>query len=94
MDKGTKHGIESSTGYAGWRGRALKGFYQQADGKFRLDIEGGYKLPSEIEGLTSALGKERQRAGELKWSEITDKATGELRTLDDLGFTLSGKKKD
>jgi hypothetical protein len=73
----------------------LKSFYQKTeDGKFRLDIEGGYKLPSEIEGLTSALGKERQRAGELKWSEITDKATGELRTLDDLGFTLSGKKKD
>jgi hypothetical protein len=44
---------------------SLKGFYQQADGKFRLDIEGGYKLPSEIEGLTSALGKERQRADEL-----------------------------
>lgn len=41
---------------------SLKGFYQQADGKFRLDIEGGYKLPSEVEGLTSALGKERQRA--------------------------------
>lgn len=44
---------------------SLKGFYQQVDGKFRLDIDGGYKLPSEIEGLTSALGKERQRADEL-----------------------------
>lgn len=44
----------------------LKSFYQKTeDGKFRLDIEGGYKLPSEIDGLTSALGKERQRADEL-----------------------------
>lgn len=40
-----------------------KGLYVQGqDGKFRLDIEGGFKTESEIGGLTSALSKERARA--------------------------------
>ncbi len=33
-----------------------------ASGKYRLDVNGGFKTPSEIEGLSSALGKERSRA--------------------------------
>ena len=33
-----------------------------ATGKWRLDVNGGFKTPSEIEGLSSALGKERSRA--------------------------------
>lgn len=43
---------------------ALRGFYAQAEGGFRLEVEGGFKTSSEIEGLTSALGKERTRADE------------------------------
>lgn len=39
----------------------LKGCYIQSDdGKFRLDVEGGFKTTAEVEGLSSALGKERQ----------------------------------
>lgn len=38
---------------------AHKALYVQADGKFRLDVEGGFKTSEEISGLTSALGKER-----------------------------------
>ena len=33
-----------------------------ASGKWRLDVNGGFKTLSEIEGLSSALGKERGRA--------------------------------
>lgn len=33
-----------------------------ASGKWRLDVAGGFKTPEEIEGLSSALGKERARA--------------------------------
>ena len=33
-----------------------------ASGKWRLDVSGGFKTISEIEGLSSALGKERGRA--------------------------------
>lgn len=33
-----------------------------ASGKWRLDVNGGFKTLSEIEGLSSALGKERSRA--------------------------------
>jgi hypothetical protein len=52
-------------------------------------------LPAKTQdAIVGTRRAELLRAGELKWSEITDKATGELRTLDDLGFTLSGKKKD
>lgn len=46
----------------GERKEALKGLYVESDGGFRLDVEGGFKTSSEIEGLTSALGKERTRA--------------------------------
>lgn len=53
---------------------ALKGLYVEADGGFRLDVEGGFKTTSEIEGLTSALGKERTRADE---AEKTLKAVPE-----------------
>ncbi|MDD2966611.1 MAG: hypothetical protein PHN64_03830 [Desulfovibrionaceae bacterium] len=45
---------------------SIKDLYvKMEDGKFRIDVEGGFKIPSEIERLTSALGKERQRADEL-----------------------------
>ena len=33
-----------------------------ASGKYRLDVNGGFKTPAEIDGLSSALGKERARA--------------------------------
>lgn len=39
----------------------LKGLYVESDGKFRLDVEGGFKTASEVDGLTSALGKEREQ---------------------------------
>lgn len=39
---------------------SIKGFYVEHDGKFRLDVEGGFKTTSEVEGLSSALGKERE----------------------------------
>jgi len=43
---------------------ALAAHYVQdaASGKYRLDVAGGFKTSSEIEGLSSALGKERGRA--------------------------------
>jgi len=44
--------------------QSIASLYTQdaATGKWRLDVNGGFKLPSEIEGLSSALGKERSRA--------------------------------
>lgn len=39
----------------------LKGLYVESEGKYRIDIEGGFKTPAEMEGLTSALGKEREQ---------------------------------
>lgn len=33
-----------------------------ASGKYRLNVNGGFKTPAEIDGLSSALGKERARA--------------------------------
>ena len=64
----------------------LTGHYTQTeDGKFRLDIEGGYKTTEEISGLSSALGKERVRADtaekKLKEFEGFDpKELGNLKT--------------
>ena len=44
--------------------QSIASLYTQdaATGKWRLDVNGGFKTPSEIEGLSSALGKERSRA--------------------------------
>lgn len=52
-----------------------------ATGKWRLDVNGGFKTPSEIEGLSSALGKERSRA------EAAEKALKALQGKLD-GFDL------
>ena len=52
-----------------------------ASGKYRLDVNGGFKTPSEIEGLSSALGKERSRA------EAAEKALKSLQGKLD-GFDL------
>ena len=38
---------------------ALQPFYVEMDGKYRLNIDGGFKTHDEINGLTSALNKER-----------------------------------
>ena len=40
---------------------SLKSLYAENEGKFRLDVEGGFKTASEVDGLTSALGKEREQ---------------------------------
>lgn len=42
----------------------LRSFYvhDEKSGKWRLDVAGGFKTPEDIEGLTSALAKERARA--------------------------------
>lgn len=37
----------------------LATLYTQVGGAYRLDIEGGFKTPAEVEALSSALGKER-----------------------------------
>lgn len=60
-------------------------YKQTEDGKYRLDIEGGYKTTEEISGLSSALGKERVRADaaekKLKEFEGFDpKELGNLKT--------------
>ena len=44
----------------------LKALYVEQDGKFRLDVEGGFKTPDEITGLTSALNKEREARSQLE----------------------------
>lgn len=45
---------------------AMQPLYVESDGKYRLDVEGGFKLPDEINGLTSALNKERDARGKLE----------------------------
>lgn len=52
--------VESTEGME----QSIASLYTQdaATGKWRLDVNGGFKTPSEIEGLSSALGKERSRA--------------------------------
>lgn len=66
----------------------LRSCYVQdaASGKFRLDVAGGFKTASEIEGLSSALGKERARA---------DGAEKELKALKAKldGFDLDAGRK-
>jgi len=44
--------------------KSLADLYVQdaSSGKYRLNVNGGFKTASEIEGLSSALGKERSRA--------------------------------
>ena len=63
--------------------QSIASLYTQdaATGKWRLDVNGGFKTPSEIEGLSSALGKERSRA------EAAEKALKALQGKLD-GFDL------
>ena len=71
---------------------ALRGFYTQgSDGLFRLDVEGGFKTTEEVEGLSSALGKERTARAEAEKKlkafdgiEDPDKARDALRTVENL----------
>jgi hypothetical protein len=56
------NGPESRFGQHRWPGRRAEAFYVEDGGKFRLDVEGGFKTLEEISGLTTALGKERERA--------------------------------
>ena len=44
----------------------LKALYVEQDGKYRLDVEGGFKTHDEINGLTSALNKERDARSKLE----------------------------
>lgn len=71
---------------------AVAKLYAPAEGgKYRLDIEGGFKTPAEVEGLTSALGKERAASAEaqkkLKDFEGIDPATARdaLKKVDTWG---------
>jgi hypothetical protein len=45
---------------------AVKAFYVEQDGKYRLDVEGGFKTHDEINGLTSALNKERDARSKME----------------------------
>lgn len=71
---------------------SLRGFYAPgADGVFRLDVEGGFKTPAEVEGLSSALGKERAARNEAEKKlkafdgiEDPEKAREALRTVGNL----------
>ncbi len=45
---------------------AIQGLYTEQDGKYRLDVEGGFKTHDEISGLTSALNKERDARSKLE----------------------------
>jgi beta-galactosidase/beta-glucuronidase len=66
--------------------------YIEKDGKYRLDVEGGFKTNEEINGLTSALNKERDARSKLekqlkKFDGIEDpaealKAIETLKNLD------------
>ena len=38
---------------------AIAGLYVEQEGKYRLDVDGGFKTHEEINGLTTALNKER-----------------------------------
>lgn len=57
-----------------------------ASGKWRLDVNGGFKTLSEIEGLSSALGKERGRA------DAAEKALKALQAKYD-GFDVDAARK-
>lgn len=45
---------------------AISGLYVEKDGKYRLDIEGGFKTNEEVTGLTTALNKERDARSKLE----------------------------
>lgn len=70
----------------------MKALYVEQDGKYRLDVEGGFKTFEEINGLTSALNKEREAHSKLerqlkKFDGIEDpadalKAIETLKNLD------------
>lgn len=45
---------------------AISGLYVERDGKYRLDIEGGFKTNEEVTGLTTALNKERDARSKLE----------------------------
>ena len=71
---------------------AIAGLYVEHDGKYRLDVDGGFKTHEEINGLTTALNKERDARSKLekqakKFEGIEDpseaiKAIETLRNLD------------
>lgn len=45
---------------------AISVLYIEKDGKYRLDIEGGFKTTEEVTGLTTALNKERDARSKLE----------------------------
>jgi hypothetical protein len=44
----------------------IAGLYVEKDGKYRLNVEGGFKTHEEINGLTTALNKERDARSKLE----------------------------
>ena len=69
----------------------VKSFYVEHEGKYRLDVEDGFKTTGEIDGLVSALNKERDARGKLEknlktFDGIEDpvKAVKALETLKNL----------
>lgn len=70
----------------------IAGLYVENDGKYRLNVEGGFKTHEEINGLTTALNKERDARSRLekqlkKFDGIEDpsealKAIETLKNLD------------
>jgi hypothetical protein len=79
----------------------LKGLYIEKDGKFRLDVDGGFKTHDEINGLTSALNKERDARNQLEkqvkqFEGIKDpaealKALETIKNIDDKKLMDAGK---
>jgi hypothetical protein len=71
---------------------AIAALYVEQDGKYRLDVDGGFKTHEEINGLTTALNKERDARSKLekqvkKFEGIEDpaealKAIETLKNLD------------
>jgi hypothetical protein len=45
---------------------SIAGLYVENDGKYRLNVEGGFKTHDEINGLTTALNKERDARSKLE----------------------------
>ena len=45
---------------------AIAGLYVEQEGKYRLDVDGGFKTHEEINGLTTALNKERDARSKLE----------------------------
>lgn len=49
--------------------------------------------PAKQNDVVGSVRAELLRNGKIQWGQLIDKTTGRLKTLDDLGFSLSGVRK-